>query len=59
MFTNWLLALRYKQMRQILVGARALYWSIWKSRNGIIFDNSSVKTYMQHIGVTMGATTTK
>jgi hypothetical protein len=47
MFTNWLLQLGRKLRRQILVGATALCWAIWTSRNDIIFDKSPMKTYIQ------------
>jgi hypothetical protein len=30
-----------------LVGVSVICWAIWISRNGIIFDKSSMKTYMQ------------
>jgi hypothetical protein len=47
LFTNWLLGKGLKSRKQILVGATALCWAIWTSRNDIIFDNSPMKTYMQ------------
>jgi hypothetical protein len=40
MFTNWLLTLRLKQRKQVLVGNLALCWTIWTSRNEVIFDKS-------------------
>jgi hypothetical protein len=46
MFTNWVLGLGHKQRKQILVGVSAICWTIWISRNDIIFDKSSIKTYM-------------
>jgi hypothetical protein len=47
LFTNWLLGIGLKSRKQNLVGATALCWTIWTSRNDIIFDNSPMKTYMQ------------
>jgi hypothetical protein len=31
----------------LLIGAAALIWAIWTSRNDIVFDNTPIKTYMQ------------
>jgi hypothetical protein len=36
---------RFKKI--ILVGAAALCWALWTSRNNMVFDNSLAKTYMQ------------
>jgi hypothetical protein len=47
MFINWLLSIGHKNRKQILVGATALCWAIWTSRNDIIFDNSPLPIYMQ------------
>ena len=33
--------------RQLLVGASALCWAIWLSRNDVVFDKSPTKTYLQ------------
>lgn len=36
-----------KLKRQILIGASALCWAIWLSRNDIVFDKSPMKTNLQ------------
>jgi hypothetical protein len=36
-----------RNMRKLLlIGAAALIWAIWTSRNDIVFDNTPIKTYM-------------
>nr|ABF97776.1 hypothetical protein LOC_Os03g43464 [Oryza sativa Japonica Group] len=35
----------------ILVGASAICWALWLSRNGIVFDKSSSTSYMQFYGM--------
>jgi hypothetical protein len=47
MFTTWLHTSGLKQRKQILVDTSALCWTIWTSRNEVIFDKSPTKTYMQ------------
>jgi len=47
LFGNWLRGARTKLKRQLLVGASALCWAIWLSRNDVVFDKSPTKTYMQ------------
>ena len=47
MFGNWLRGVGTKLKRQLLVGAYALCWAIWLSRNDVVFDKSQTKTYMQ------------
>jgi hypothetical protein len=36
-----------KIRKLLLIGVAALIWSIWTSRNDIVFDNIPTKTYMQ------------
>lgn len=55
MFSDWLFGLDYKFKYEMLVGATAVCWAIWTTRNEIVFDNCTTKTYMQvlyrpHIG---------
>jgi hypothetical protein len=33
--------------RQLLATASAFYWTIWLSRNDIVFDKSPTKTFLQ------------
>jgi len=47
LWSNWLIGIGTKLKRQLLVGAFALCWAIWLSRNDMIFDRSLTKTYMQ------------
>ena len=47
LFGNWLRSVGTKLKRKLLTGASALCWSIWLSRNDIVFDRSPSKTYMQ------------
>jgi hypothetical protein len=43
----WLNQFRKKLKRQALAGASAFCWAIWLSRNDVVFDKSSAKTFMQ------------
>ena len=47
LFGNWLRSVGTKLKRQLLVGASALCWAIWLSKNDVVFDKSPTKTYMQ------------
>jgi hypothetical protein len=49
MFVGWLNGINKKIMYKILVGASALCWAIWLSRNDIAFNNTRVVTPMQVI----------
>jgi hypothetical protein len=40
MFTGWLNEITKKLMYKIMVGASALCWAIWLSRNDMIFNNT-------------------
>ena len=49
MFNGWLIGLNKKLMYKILVGASAVCWAIWLSRNNMVFNNSRVATSLQVI----------
>jgi hypothetical protein len=46
-FNGWANGLGKQVKSLLLVGAAALYWALWTSRNDIVFDNAPIKTYMQ------------
>jgi hypothetical protein len=47
LYGSWLNQFGGKLKRQVLVGASAFCWVIWLSKNDMIFDKSSIKTFMQ------------
>jgi hypothetical protein len=49
MFNGWLNGINKKLMYKILVGASALCWSIWLSRNDMVVNNTRAVTPMQVI----------
>ena len=49
MFNGWLIGLNKKLMYKILVGASAVCWAIWLSRNDMVFNNSRAVTPLQVI----------
>jgi hypothetical protein len=49
MFTSWLEGLNKKMKSQILVGASAICWALWLTRNGIVFDKDVAQSYLQVI----------
>jgi hypothetical protein len=49
MFTGWLDGINMKLKSKILVGASAIYWAIWLTRNDIIFDKAVAPSYLQVI----------
>jgi hypothetical protein len=49
MFTGWLDEINMKLKYKILVGASAIYWAIWLTRNDIIFDKAAAPSYLQVI----------
>jgi hypothetical protein len=49
MFTGWLNGINKNLLYKILVGASALCWAIWLSRNDVVFNNTRVVTPMQVI----------
>ncbi len=48
-FYGWLLGIDKKKSKLILVGASALRWALWLSRNDRVFDKPSSVSYMQVI----------
>lgn len=49
MFGSWLSCVSKEMMNLLLMGTTALCWSIWLSRNGVIFDNKMVSSPLQVI----------
>jgi hypothetical protein len=49
MFTGWLEGINMKLKSKILVGASAICWAIWLTRNDIIFDKTAAPSYLQVI----------
>jgi hypothetical protein len=47
LFNGWAARLGVQFKKLALVGAAALCWALWISRNDLVFDNSPMKTYMQ------------
>ncbi len=43
---DWLLGADKKNRKPILIGASAICWTLWLSRNDMIFDKSSSVLYM-------------
>jgi hypothetical protein len=48
-FDDWLLGVDKKNRKLILIGASAICWALWLSRNDMIFDKSPSVSYMQVI----------
>uniref|UniRef100_A0A0A9BT08 Uncharacterized protein n=1 Tax=Arundo donax TaxID=35708 RepID=A0A0A9BT08_ARUDO len=46
---GWLSNFSSKIVPQVLVGAGALFWDIWLTRNNIVFDKEKNNSYMQVI----------
>ena len=49
LFTGWLDGINRKLKSQILVGASAICWAIWLTRNDIVFDKILAPFYLQVI----------
>jgi hypothetical protein len=49
MFDGWPNWINKKLMYKILVGASALSWAIWLSRNDMVFNNTRAVTPLQVI----------
>jgi hypothetical protein len=49
MFTGWLEGINLKLKSKILVGASAICWAIWLTRNDIVFDKAAAPSYLQVI----------
>jgi hypothetical protein len=47
MFGNWLVGVSKKIKKLILVGASAICWALWLSRNDMVFDKTPSKSYLQ------------
>jgi hypothetical protein len=47
MFGTWLNQFGGKLKRQALVGAWAFCWTLWLSKNDVVFDKSPIKSFMQ------------
>jgi hypothetical protein len=47
LFTDWLVGVNRKLKSQILVGASAICWAIWLTRNDIVFDKVLVPSSLQ------------
>jgi hypothetical protein len=46
-FNGWGAGLGNQFKKRVLVGAASLCWALSTSKNGVVFDNSPIKTYMQ------------
>jgi hypothetical protein len=49
MFGNWLNGVPKTDKKKIRIGVSAIYWSIWTSRNDIIFDRNAGTNFLQVI----------
>ena len=49
LFTSWLEGLNRKMKSKILVGASAICWVLWLTRNDIVFDKAIALSYLQVI----------
>jgi hypothetical protein len=47
LFNGWANGLEKQFKERVLMGAAALRWALWTSRNDMVFDNSPSKTFMQ------------
>jgi hypothetical protein len=47
MFGSWLNGVGTKLKQILLAGASALVWTIWLSRNELVFDKALTKYFMQ------------
>jgi hypothetical protein len=47
LFNDWAYGVGIRFKKLLLVGATALCWTMWTSRNEMVFDKSPAKTYMQ------------
>jgi hypothetical protein len=48
-FGGWVQRMNDKDRKLLLVGVGTMFWSIWLSRNDIIFSKTSISSYMQLI----------
>jgi hypothetical protein len=49
MFTGWLGGINRKLKAKIFVGASAMCWTIWLTRNNIVFNKAAAPSYLQVI----------
>jgi len=49
LFTYWLEGINRKLKSHILVGASAICWALWLTRNNIVFDKVLAPSYLQAI----------
>ena len=49
LFTCWLEGINRKLKSHILVGASAICWALWLTRNNIVFDTVLAPSYLQAI----------
>jgi hypothetical protein len=49
MFTGWLQGFNRELKAKFLVGASAMCWVIWLTRNEVVFDKITVPSYLQVI----------
>jgi hypothetical protein len=47
LFSGWILGVHKKFRSVVFTGIAAICWALWLSRNDIVFDKCSMKTYMQ------------
>jgi hypothetical protein len=48
-FGGWVQRMNDKDRKLLLVGVGDMFWSIWLSRNDIVFNKTSILSYMQVI----------
>jgi hypothetical protein len=51
MLRNWLMGISTKERNLIFVGAAALMWAIWYTRNDLSFEKRKFTSFMQDRGV--------
>jgi hypothetical protein len=49
MLGGWLMGMWREDKKQIFVGAAAIIWAIWCTRNDIVFDKKQNISFMQVI----------
>jgi hypothetical protein len=48
-FGGWVQRMNDKERKLLLVGLGVIFWSIWLSRNDVVFNRTSITSYMQVI----------
>jgi hypothetical protein len=46
-FGDWVQRMKEKDKKLLFVGMDAIFWSIWLSRNDIVFNKTPISSYMQ------------